>query len=300
MKKALSLWAVLLLFSLPAWATRRYEARGLVLQVDKADGSLLVSCESIPGYMEAMTMSFRVRDPKELAGLNTGMMVEFTLVTEEASSYLEKIRIHRYESAEQDPLSARRLKLVADMLNGASPRRALRAGGHVPDFSLTDQTGQRVMLSQFSGKVVALTFTYTHCALPNFCFRVSNNFRQLQKRFAGRMGSDLILLTVTFDPVHDTPEVMAKYGKTWNADPRSWHLLTGSQAEVEDLCNRFGISFWNDEGLMTHSLHTFVLDRRGNIVANLEGNEFAANQLGDLVETVLSSAPEPVVQRASR
>src|SRR5947208_10815442 len=58
----------------------------------------------------------------------------------------------------------------------------------VPTFTLTDQTGRRVTLSQWAGKVVALTFIYTSCPLPDYCFRLSNNFSQLNQRFAGRMG----------------------------------------------------------------------------------------------------------------
>jgi protein SCO1/2 len=49
----------------------------------------------------------------------------------------------------------------------------------------------------------------------------------------------------------------------------------------------FGMNFWPDEGLMTHSLHTVIVGRDGKVVANLEGNEFTAQQLGDFVETVL-------------
>ncbi len=82
-------------------------------------------------------------------------------------------------------------------------------------------------LSELRGKVVAINFIYTSCALPNFCLRIANNFGVLQKRFRAQLGRDLVLLTVTFDPVHDTPEVLAQYASQWNADPATWHFLTG-------------------------------------------------------------------------
>jgi protein SCO1/2 len=118
---------------------------------------------------------------------------------------------------------------------------------------------------------------------------LSNNLGRLQKRFADRMGRDLVLLSVTMDPVHDTPEVLAKYGTTWKADARSWHFLTGPEPEVRKVCRRFGVNFWPDEGSLTHSLHTIVIDRQGKLAANFEGNEFTAQQLGDFVEAVLAS-----------
>ena len=101
------------------------------------------------------------------------------------------------------------------------------------------------------------------------------------------MGRDLILLTVTFDPAHDQPDVLAKYAATWKADPRTWHFLTGSPADIRRVCDLFGEAYFQDEGLMNHSLHTVLISRNGKLVANLEGNDFTAAQLGDLTETVL-------------
>ncbi|HXM40172.1 MAG TPA: SCO family protein [Bryobacteraceae bacterium] len=83
-----------------------------------------------------------------------------------------------------------------------------------------------------------------------------------KKRFAQRMGRDLVLLSVTIDPAHDTPEVLARYAATWKADAKSRHFLTGPEPEVERVCRRFGVNFWPDEGTLTHSLHTIVVDRR--------------------------------------
>ena len=83
----------------------------------------------------------------------------------------------------------------------------------MPDFTLTDQARSRVTLSQFRGKVVAINFIYTSCALPQFCYRMANHFGVLQKRFQERIGRDLVLLTVTFDPARDTPERLAEYAQ---------------------------------------------------------------------------------------
>jgi protein SCO1 len=279
----------LLLALLPslALAAQTYAVRGIVLKVDLSDRSVVISCEEIPGYMAAMSMPFSVRDAKDLKSLTPGAPVDFTLVVDHQTSHIEHIRVRPYENTEQDPLSARRLSLIA-RLSGPSAAPEVKLGEHVPDFTLMDQNRNKVALSQFRGKIVALTFIYTNCALPEFCYRLSTNFGRLQKRFASRMGRDLILLTVTFDPVHDTPEVLAKYAKTWNTDAKSWHLLTGPKADVLMVCDRFGISAWPDEGLVTHSLHTILIDRKGILAANLEGNKFSADQLGDLVETMLS------------
>jgi protein SCO1/2 len=116
---------------------------------------------------------------------------------------------------------------------------------------------------------------------------MSNNFGRLKNRFADRMGKDLILLSITFDPIHDQPDILAKYAANWKADPNTWHFLTGPLDDVRAICGRFGLNYWPDEGLLTHSLHTVIIDRQGRLTANLEGNEFSAEQLGDLVEATM-------------
>jgi protein SCO1/2 len=176
--------------------------------------------------------------------------------------------------------------------------RPLVIGETIPNFILIDQTGSRISLSQFRGKVVAMNFIYTSCALPNFCFRNANTFSVVRRRFKEQMGRNLILLTVTFDPARDQPDVLAHYAKTWKADPDTWHFLTGPISDVQRVNHLFGMDFFPDEGLMNHSLHTAIIDRKGRLVSNIEGNQFTADQLGDLVKTVLSRTPEHPVRAA--
>jgi protein SCO1/2 len=277
-----------LLAVVPARAQQKYPAKGLVLAVDKQHLTMTVSCDSIPNYMDAMVMPIEVRDAKELDDLARGAMIEFSLVAGKEHPYAENVRIRSFDSLELDPLSARRLRLLDGAMDPSlAPDRILQIGQPAPDFSLIDQRREHVTLSQFAGRVVAVTFVYTRCPFPNFCFRLTNNFARLQKRFAAEMGRNLILLTITMDPVHDQPEALAEYGRTWNIDPKGWHLLTGPPADVQKFCERFGVAFYPDEGQLIHSLHTLIIDRQGKLVANLEGNEFTAEQLGDLVQSVM-------------
>lgn len=279
---------ILLLCAVSAVGAERHPVSAIILTIDRAHRSFQASCKEIPGYMEAMSMPFSVRSGKDLDGLLPGAAIDFTLVVEKTKSYAEAIHIHQYESAEQEPLRARRLQLLQEAADPTLASEALKIGQAVPDFSLIDQNRAPVSLTEFTGKVVAITFIYTSCPLPDYCVRLSNNFGRIQKRFADRMGRDLILLTITFDPVHDDPDVMGRYAARWKADAKSWHFLTGSLPDVKAVCRRFGLSYWQDEGFLTHSLHTIVIDRRGRLAANFEGNEFTAVQLGDFLAVEMS------------
>ena len=271
-----------------ASAAQRYPVTGLVLKVDKSHHEMLVSCQSIPGYMEAMAMPFPVPDAKALESLAPGTMIEFTLVVDKDAAHAEGIHVHGFQSLELDPLEARRLALLSRTLDPSrSAATILSVGQAVPDFALMDQDRRTVRLSQFAGKIVVISFMYTRCPFPNYCFRLSNNLGRIQSRFPHEMSRNLMLLSITFDPIHDPPEVLAKYATTWHADLKGWRFLTGSAADIQTVAHRFGMDYWPEEGLMIHALHTVIIDQKGKLAANLEGNEFTADQLGDLVQAML-------------
>jgi protein SCO1 len=270
-----------------AWAAEEYTVQGILLNVDRTKGSITVSCDAIPGYMDAMVMSFMVREPGVLKSLAPGTTVRFKMVergSEDYAEHLEAIKITNYEA---EPTEAARLTILHRTLDPQSAARIVSIGQPVPDFTLTDQTQHAAHLAQFKGKVVALTFTYSRCPNPNYCFRLSNNLSQLNRRFHDIAGRDLVLVTIVIDPDDDQGKALERYANTWKADPETWHFLTGKLTDVRAVAELFGMNFWNDEGFLTHSFHTVVIDREGRLAANLEGNQFTAQQLGDLVATTL-------------
>jgi protein SCO1/2 len=271
-------------------AQTTHPASGLVLKIDPGKHLITISCQEIPGYMDAMVMTFQMRPSQRVQGLAGGVNVDFTISADKNENFADDIRVHPFQSLELDPTQARRLKLMENLMSPTANSQALGSGQTVPDFSLTDLSQRSIKLSQFSGKVVALTFIYTRCPLPDYCFRLTNNFGQLQKRFRTHMGNDLVLLSIVVDPAHDQPTALADYAKTWKADSHSWHFLTGPLPEIEKVARSFDMNFYPDEALFVHSFHTVVIDRDGKLVANLEGNSFSAKQLGDLVEAVMAEA----------
>jgi protein SCO1/2 len=284
----LVLLLAVVLLSVAAHSQQRYTVTGLVLSVDRPRKTMVVSCQAIQGFMDAMVMPFTVPEAKSLDGINRGVLIDFILIVNKEASHAENIHVRNYAGIEREPAKARRLQGLDEDLRG--PVHRLSVGESVPDFVLTDQKNRPVRLSQFAGKVVALNFVYTRCVLPEYCFRSSNNFGILQKRYPERLGRDLILLSVTFDPVHDQPSILQNYAQTWKADPENWRFLTGAAADVQRLCDLFGVTSVPADGLYIHSLHTAIIGRDGKLVANLEGNEFTGQQFADLVKTVLAQA----------
>src|SRR6266581_5401646 len=153
---------LLLLWAAPLFAGETYSASGLVLRVDREHLSLEVSCQAIPGYMDAMVMTFPVHNAEAIDGLAPGMMIDFKLDVRKDTVYADQIRVHAYENTAQEPMAARQLEIL-DAATSTPIRHEplLQVGEAVPDFTLIDQKRRNVRLSALQGRVVAITFIYT-------------------------------------------------------------------------------------------------------------------------------------------
>jgi protein SCO1/2 len=226
--------------------------------------------------MEAMEMEFSTRTDKPL---KPGTPIHFSIVKRGEELFAEDIQEGTTANFESEPMAAGQLTALKNAFEPAA--KPLAAGDAVPDFTLTDQAGKTIELSQLKGKVVALTFGYSRCPNPNYCFRLSTNLKKIEPRF-----QDLVLITIMIDPDHDQGAALAEYAKVFNADPAKWHFLTGPLRQIQQISAQFGVNFWSVEGSLTHTLHTVILDRQGRVAVNLEGNHFTPAQLGDLIQTV--------------
>jgi protein SCO1/2 len=252
---------------------------GLIVRTDQTGGLVTISHDAFPGFMDAMVMPFDMKGSARAAKLTPGDRVKFRLAMKGGRSWVDRVEV----------ISA--APVDAGLQNTPAVPVLVPVGTAMPDFELTDQTARPVALSALKGKVVAVTFIYSRCPLPDYCPRMVENFKALRARFAARMDRDLVFLTISFDPRYDTPEVLAKYAASQRAGGAGWHFLTGDPAKIERVCNAFGIQYWAEEGLITHSLQTAVIDREGRLAATVEGKDFTPTQLGDLVGAVLDARP---------
>ncbi len=252
-----------------------YSATGLVLRVDPAVSTLTVSHDEVPDLMAAMVMPFTVRDPASIRGIRPGDRVGFRLVVHKDASHIDRVRLLSAAPADQGLLTTPVTSTLVPI------------GGPVPDFALIDQRGSPVTLAGLRGRVVVVTFIYTRCPLPDYCPRMITNLAAVRDRFAARLGQDLTLLTVTFDPQYDTPARLTAYAQSYNADVPGWHFLTGGAEGIRQVCAAFGVEYWPDSGLITHTLQTAVVDREGRLAAAVEGKDFTGRQIADLVQVVL-------------
>ena len=266
---------ILCMVMLAAGCAKRYPVEGVVLRSSPERNEVTISHRDIAGYMPAMVMPFKVRDPTLLQGVNPGDRIEFRLVVSRSESYVDQLSI--VSAARSD----------AGLLRSPASATLAAIGTVFPDFALLDQNGKLLTLSALRGQVVVVNFVYTRCPLPDYCPLLMGNFAALKERFAPQLGRDVTLLTITFDPKYDTQEILAHYGARYGAGAPGWYLLTGTTEQIQRVTEAFGIEYWPDEGLITHSLQTAVIDREGRLYATLEGKGYSIQQLIDVVQAAL-------------
>ena len=251
-----------------ATAEQRYPIKGKVVSVDQRESTITISHEAIAGYMDAMTMPFKLKDERLLSDLGEGDRVQATLVVKGLKSWLEDVVATR-EAVDQTNITNRQKWIEP------------KPGDEAPDFTLVNQDGKRVRLSQYRGSTVVLTFIYTRCPLPDYCPLMTGNFSEIENTLKGSPAvyAKTHLLSITVDPEYDTPKVLRGYGNNHSADFKQWDFLTGDKDEVKRVATYFGMQYWPDADQIVHSLRTAIIGADGKVLKLYHGNEWKPDEI---------------------
>lgn len=171
----------------------------------------------------------------------------------------------------------------------------LPIGPTVPEFSLTERSGQPITRADFLGNVWIADFVFTRCSGP--CPTLSARMQALQSALADAPGVKLV--TFTLDPVNDTVAVLSDYAKRFHADPQRWWFVTGDNEEVvqkfviEGLKQTVIPPQGNDP--LIHSQYLVIVDAAGRIRAAHDGLDVASKPLviRDVRKLLLEAATTP-------
>ena len=268
-------------------ATKRYPFTGRIISIDAQAESANIEGDLIQGFMEPMAMSYKIKPASMLRQLSPGDSISADVVVvdhdprdESADSdyWLENLKVTGH--AAQPPATSPKA------FHMPSP------GEEVPDFAFTDQDGRHISLHQFRGKMLMVTFIYTHCPFPDFCPRMSSNFAEIYKQLGSNASlADTQLLSVSFDPEHDTPKVLRDYGfsvaHTHNAALfHRWQFAAPKAADLPKIADFFALTVKPEGGLITHNLSTAVIGPDGKIVKWYHGGDW---QVSDLIKDAVDA-----------
>jgi len=258
---------------LHAGELRTFEVRGVIEKLIPTQGEAVVRHEAIPGYMDAMTMPFRVSEKGELAKLHPGDAITFRLNVAAHDGWIDHIKV---------------IASAPNSKEGQAPTPAplpnlepIQPGEPFPDATLTNEQDHELKLSSYRGKALAVTFIFTRCPFPNFCPRMTDNFAAAQSLLATDASGarNWQLLSITIDPEHDTPQALRAYAEQHKADPSHWHFATGSLRAITTLALRCGMNFWDENGLIQHNLRSIVIDPGGKVRKVFPENQWTPEEL---------------------
>ena len=259
----------------PAPNQRTFKLQGQVLSVEPNRQQATIKHEEIKGFMAAMTMPYKLQDPKLADGIQPGDLINATLVVASNDAYLTEV--HKVGSA---PLE----KAPAEGSAAPGARsQILGPGEPVPNTAFVDQDGRKRDFASFKGSTVVVTFIYTRCPMPNFCPLMDRQFAEIQRAIKDDSSLKKIhLVSVSFDPATDTPPVLKHHAEELKADPARWTFLTGQRADIDQFSARFGVAVTRsatDPNDITHNLRTAIVDADGKLVKIYIGNEWSPKQV---------------------
>jgi protein SCO1/2 len=249
-----------------------------------------IAHEEIPGFMKAMTMPFTPRDRSNLAELAPGDEVEGPLEVVREGGAIKDYNLLRLEVTNPAPRV-----LSVDPKTGKAalvPKPVvLRPGEAVPDFAMTTQDGAPLTLSDLRGNTVVLTFIYTRCPLPDYCPAIDRKFRRLADRLGAVKGraARVRLLSISFDPEHDTPEALRAHAALVGARPPLWTFAVASHDELRKVAGRLGLVYGPMPNEIVHNLCTAVVAPDGTLARLEVGAAGKGWDPDDLLRTVLAA-----------
>jgi len=253
---------------------RTYQLQGQILSVAPDHLSASIKHEEIKDFMGAMTMTYKVKDPKLFEAIAPGDLINATLVIDSTDGAVADAYLSEVKKVGEAPLEKPAASSGFELLN---------PGEAVPDSPFVDQDGRKRPFSSFKGAPVALTFIYTKCPIPDFCPLMDRNFAAAQTQIKDDPAlANAHLVSISFDPVNDTPAVLKQHAAELKADPARWTFLTGDRDEIDQFAARFGVGVdraLDDPANITHRLRTAIVDAEGKLVQVYTGNEWKPSQV---------------------
>lgn len=152
----------------------------------------------------------------------------------------------------------------------ARPVKVLPRMAPLPAFALEDQYGLPINSSDLAGRLALIHFTYTGCGDACAAQRAALVGLREQLRAEGRLGREVIFLTVSFDPARDTREVLQLHAAQLGAERGSWRFATGEPDELKALIGgELGFYYGEPDasGAITHDQRVLLVDSNGLIRA---------------------------------
>jgi protein SCO1 len=251
-----------------------FQVRGVVREVQEGGKVAVIRHEEISGYMAAMTMSFDVKEPVEMAEVHPGDKVSFRLTVTDTDGWIDQIRVLERGAANDAKPVVPEVRVVREV-------EELEEGDVMPDYPFVTESRRPIRLSDFRGQALGLTFIYTRCPYPTFCPRQTRQFAEAMERLSKALPGPAKrwhLLSISFDPAYDTPAVLYRYAQQHGYDPAWWNFCTGEMIEIDAITEQLGMIFARDGEGFSHNVRTVVITPDGHVQKMFIGNQWTTEE----------------------
>jgi protein SCO1/2 len=249
-------------------AADRYPASGIVREVLLEDHQVVIEHGEIEGLMPGMTMSFDVPDHELLETLAAGQAIDFTVEVTGKSYRVVEATVKGAAGSAGSSGSFSELAVALDP---------------APDFELIDQNGAKLALADLRGKLVLLDFIFTSCQGP--CPMLTSAHVTLQRMLSPELRARTRFVSISLDPVRDTPMALRAYALARGADLAGWSFLTGDPEAIAVVLKGYGVgSMRRPDGQLDHLVATFLIDPEGRIARRFIGLEHEPEELLSALE----------------
>jgi protein SCO1/2 len=276
------LFVALVMLVVPGTSEAKAEhVHGLVLAVTPKDGTAIIRHDAFDS-MPSMTMPFQIIPRSKVATLQAGNTIDATVDTSTEPWTLKNVTVSTTEPVTQEQ---------GDPLRRVTP---LKVGDTAPDTAFVDQTGKAFKMSDLRGQDVLLAFVYTRCQDARMCPLISAKFHAVQQRIGARK---MHLVEVTLDPSYDRPDVLARYGKLFGAEPKQWTLAVGDAEPTLDFAAKFGITAFPDPTIgIIHAENTVEIDPEGRIRSMITETSWQPDEIIADVDNSRGEASNPIAR----
>ncbi|MGC8594624.1 MAG: SCO family protein [Candidatus Kryptoniota bacterium] len=179
------------------------------------------------------------------------------------------------------------LSVAAILVNGCTRLPVLTDVGKKQETFLNQDSLKVVFPSDYRGKIVVMSFIYTHC--PDVCPLTTNNMQHLQDSLRVEKIGNVQLLSLTFDPNRDTPNILKEYADIRGIDLSNWDFLTGTRASVDTVLNEMDIRYFPGDSsylsngkliyYITHTDKVVLIDKNGKVRKSYRGSTLVAKEV---------------------
>ncbi len=156
------------------------------------------------------------------------------------------------------------------------------------NFPLINQSEEKINFpSHFAGKIIVTGYIFTNC--PDICPLTINNMRLIQDRLKKEKIKDVEFVSISFDPLQDTPEVLRNFAEIRNLDLQNWQFLTGEKKVIDSLIKKAGVyvipsdsTVFKDRRKIYYYIHTDriqLFDKHGRVRKNYTGSKINIEEI---------------------